>query len=142
MKRSHIRPEFIELAPPTLEEGVLYISQKYKTTLHKCCCGCGETVVLQLTPAHWQVSVQGGKVSLNPSVGNWGMRCQSHYWIRNSQVVWARGMSAKQIAAVRARDKQDQAIHIAQVNASKSHRPSFVSALWLQLKRLVKLIVG
>ena len=142
MKQGHIRPEFIELAPPVLEDGVLYISQKYKTTMHKCCCGCGETVVLQLTPAHWQLSMQGGRASLSPSVGNWGMRCQSHYWIRNNQVVWAKALSARQIALVRTRDKRDQATHIARVNASKSRGYGLFDSLWKQLKRLVKLVVG
>lgn len=142
MKQSLMRPEFIELAPSVLEDGVLYISQKYKTTLHKCCCGCGETVVLQLTYAHWQLEVQGIKVSLHPSVGNWGMRCQSHYWIKNSEVVWAKQMSPNQIAAVRERDKQDQAIHIALVNASKSQNTGSLNTLWELLKKFVRWLVG
>lgn len=142
MKQSLMRPEFIELAPPVLESGVLYISQKYRTSLHKCCCGCGETVVLQLTPAHWQVEVHGSKVSLHPSVGNWGMRCQSHYWIKNSKVVWAKQMSPSQIAAVRERDKHDQAIYLARVNASKSQSSGYLNTLWDLLKKLGRRLMG
>lgn len=142
MKQRQVRPEFIELVPPVLEDGVLYISQKYKTSLHKCCCGCGETVVLQLTPAHWQVSMQSGRVSVDPSVGNWGMRCKSHYWIQNNQVVWANSISTKQIAAVRAKDQHDQAAYIAKVNASKSQGHGFATAVRAWFRKLVKLVIG
>lgn len=39
-----------------------------------------------------------------PSTGNWSAACQSHYWIRDNKVDWARGYSAEQIAANRASD--------------------------------------
>lgn len=136
MKRTLISPKFLDLAPKELDEGVLYISQKHRTAIHKCCCGCGEKVVTPLSPAHWQIRVTGDSISLHPSIGNWGMACQSHYWIQGNKVVWAGAMSPKQIAAVRKRDRIDQTQQIARVNREKVKRTdngSWLSRLWRYL---------
>lgn len=73
-----------------LENGVLYISLKYNVAIHKCACGCGNEVI---TPFHerkgWVLSYNGKTVSLSPSIGNWNLPCQSHYWIQNGEVYWA-----------------------------------------------------
>jgi hypothetical protein len=102
-----IRPEFVEFIPQTLAPGVLYISRRYSTASHLCCCGCGLEVVTPLNPAKWRLIESNGAVSLNPSVGNWSFACQSHYWIRGNNVQWAGAMSAEQVAAVRSRDRRD-----------------------------------
>jgi hypothetical protein len=47
---------------------------------------------------------QGDSVSLDPSIGNFNLPCQSHYWIRDGKVVWARPWTQEQIAAGRAHD--------------------------------------
>lgn len=109
----------VDLAPKELEEGVLYVSQKYKTAVHKCCCGCGEKVVTPLSPAHWQVRIANGAATLHPSIGNWGMACKSHYWIKNNRVVWAGKFSEAKIESVRKRDSADQRQHINRVNRQK-----------------------
>jgi len=106
-KIKNIRPEFVEFIPERLESGVLYISKRYATASHLCCCGCGLEVVTPLNAAKWQLTEQDGAVSLRPSVGNWSFPCQSHYWIAGNQVRWAAGMSPERIAAVKARDKRD-----------------------------------
>lgn len=102
-----IRPEFVEFIPEKLEPGVLYVSRRYSTASHLCCCGCGMEVVTPLNPAKWRLSESNGTVSLNPSVGNWSFPCQSHYWISSNRVQWAAAMSAERIAAVKARDRRD-----------------------------------
>ncbi|UIK04772.1 DUF6527 family protein [Neorhizobium galegae] len=102
-----IRPEFVEFIPEDLSSGVLYVSKRYSTASHLCCCGCGLEVVTPLNPAKWRLVESGHSASLSPSVGNWSFPCRSHYWITGNQVRWAAAMSAKKIAAVKARDRRD-----------------------------------
>lgn len=102
-----IKPEFVDFIPETLEPGVLYVSKRYSTASHLCCCGCGLEVVTPLNPAKWRLLESNGAVSLNPSVGNWSFPCRSHYWINGNRVQWAGAMSAERIAAVKARDRRD-----------------------------------
>lgn len=109
MKRKSIRPEFVEFIPDPLEEGVLYVSIPYATATHKCACGCGEIVVTPIRPTDWTLTWNGETVTLNPSIGNWGAPCQSHYWIVDNRIVWARKWTASQIAAGRLRDKRAKA---------------------------------
>lgn len=103
--------EFVQYIPDTLSEGVLYVSVPFDTLVHKCCCGCGNEVVTPLDPNDWQMTYDGKSISLHPSIGNWAFECQSHYWIRRSQVVWAPRMSEEQIAWVRTSDRLAKAKH-------------------------------
>lgn len=89
--------KFVEFIPHSLEENILYISMEYKTVAHLCCCGCKEKVVTPLTPTDWTLTYNGVGISLHPSIGNWNFKCQSHYWIKNNQVVWADKWDNKQI---------------------------------------------
>lgn len=120
MKQTTITPQFVEFIPDKLQEGILYISERYGTVVHKCCCGCGEEVVTPLTSADWQLRKEGGNVTLFPSIGNWNFHCQSHYWIRRNRVEWARSMTKQQIHRVQERDRQDKERYVAQVNARNS----------------------
>lgn len=90
--------KFVEGIPQFLEEGVLYISIRFKTTSHLCACGCGERVVAKLSPEDWSLLYNGRDVSLNPSIGNWNFECRSHYFVRNNNIVWAGDMSEQQIS--------------------------------------------
>jgi uncharacterized protein DUF6527 len=101
-----ITHEFVESAPDPLGDGILYISIPFKTALHKCCCGCGREVVTPLSPARWSLIYDGKSISLHPSIGNWSFPCQSHYWIRNDRVVWARKLSPIEIERVRLSDRR------------------------------------
>jgi hypothetical protein len=107
MKQSRIIPKLVELIPTQVEEGVLYISEKYGTAIHKCCCGCGQEVVTPLSPVQWQLHRVGESVTLSPSIGNWNFRCKSHYWIRQNRVEWAGSMKEQQIRLVQKRDRLD-----------------------------------
>jgi Family of unknown function (DUF6527) len=104
---TRLKPEFVEFIPDQLEQGVLYVSRRYSTAAHLCCCGCGLEVVTPLNPAKWHLSEQGGTVSLRPSIGNWSFPCKSHYWIEGNSVRWAGAMSPAAIAEVKARDRRD-----------------------------------
>lgn len=119
MKIKEIKPEHVEYIPERLEEGVIYISERYRTAVHKCCCGCGQEVVTPLSPAEWSVNCNGGRVSLWPSIGNWSYPCCSHYVIRNSRVVEAKAMTERQIQRVKASDRTDRTNQIRRTNHVK-----------------------
>lgn len=146
MKHQMIRPEFIESAPRQLSDGVIYISDRFRTALHKCCCGCGKEVVTPLNPAGWSYWLTDGKVTLKPSIGNWSFPCKSHYLIIRNQVVWANTMSDRQIAQVKARDARDKQAYIARCNQAKlpvrpvlPHPPEQASLSWFsQLKVAIR----
>lgn len=98
--------EFVEHLPDQLKDGVIYISISYATAAHKCCCGCGNEIITPLSPTDWKLIFDGKTISLEPSIGNWSLACQSHYWIRNNRVRWAPKWSDKQIDRGRSRDRR------------------------------------
>ncbi|MCB0460865.1 MAG: hypothetical protein KDC74_12760, partial [Flavobacteriaceae bacterium] len=83
MKLKH---QFVEFMPDEIQEGVVYISLKYKSVIHKCACGCGNEVNTPLHPTGWKLLYDGESVSLKPSIGNWSYDCQSHYWITKDEI--------------------------------------------------------
>jgi hypothetical protein len=92
MKFLTLKPVFVEtIKNGTLEQGVLYVSEKYETAIHLCACGCGE---LTVTPFHdpskqWTYTRDSqDRVTLSPSIGNFQMPCKSHYFIRENRVDW------------------------------------------------------
>jgi len=97
--------KFVEFIPDELDKGTIYVSIRFATVVHACCCGCGKRVVTPLGPTDWKLIFDGKTISLNPSIGNWGFECQSHYWIRNNGVKWAPRWSKDDIAAGRAYDR-------------------------------------
>lgn len=119
MKLVIITPQFVELIPREIQDGVLYISEEYRTASHMCCCGCGMKVVTSLSPARWQLYREGNLVTLHPSIGNWDFPCRSHYWIRKNRVVWSGAISQQKIQRVKERDKRDLKHQIAQSNVLK-----------------------
>ena len=104
-RRKDLVHKFVEFIPDVLEEGTLYVSMEYATVVHKCCCGCGREVVTPLSPTDWMLIFNGKTISLDPSIGNWGFECQSHYWIMNNKIRWAAQWSLEEIAAGRERDR-------------------------------------
>lgn len=103
--QTRLTPEFIELVPPVLKDGVLYVSMVHSSAIHRCCCGCGEKVVTPLSPGEWQLSYDGEEISLHPSIGNSRFPCGSHYWIRGGKVVWAPKLSAEEAETARLLDR-------------------------------------
>jgi hypothetical protein len=104
MKTHALRPEYVEFMPATLDQGVLYISRRFRTASHLCCCGCGTKIVTPLRETEYSLADRGGLVSLYPSIGNWDHPCRSHYWIKNNAVLVAGNMSRSRIDADRAAD--------------------------------------
>jgi len=98
---TRVRHEFVTYLPEHLEDGVLYIALEFCTMAHRCCCGCGTEIITPLAPTAWQLTFDGESVSLFPSIGNWNLACESHYWIKSNAVTWAEHWSAQQINASR-----------------------------------------
>lgn len=103
MMRS-LQHQFVQYLPEKMEPGILYISLEYVTASHLCCCGCGEEVVTPFSPVSWRMTFDGETISLWPSIGNWKLRCRSHYVIDRGRVVVAGAWTDKQVATERLRD--------------------------------------
>jgi hypothetical protein len=97
--------KFVELVPEPLEEGVVYVSIRYKTASHRCACGCGQEVVTPLSPVYWKITFDGETISLSPSIGKWEFRCRSHYWITNNRIEWSGDWTEEQIKACDAKER-------------------------------------
>lgn len=135
IKITTIVPKFLDRIPKNLEDGILYISEKYCTSAHNCCCGCGSKIVTPIKPGRWSLTNNSGRVSLYPSVGNWSSACQSHYWIKENNVIEARGYTAKQIAANRVSDQKElTAAHAAR----DLHESSYLAYLWITFWAWIK----
>lgn len=116
-----LRNEFVEFIPSTLKDGIIYISIQYATAVHKCCCGCGHEVVTPISPTDWQLIFDGKSISLYPSIGNWGLPCQSHYWIEHNIVKWAPQWSQERINAGRGYDNFNKEKYFSDVASQSTH---------------------
>jgi len=99
-----LKHEFVEFIPDELKEGTIYVSIRFATATHLCCCGCGNKVVTPLRPTDWKLIFDGKTVSLDPSIGNWSFACKSHYWIVRNKIKWARQWSEEEVRAGRGYD--------------------------------------
>lgn len=124
MKVNSVVYQFVEFIPERIESGVLYISQRYGTAMHKCCCGCGEEVVTPLNPTDWSFRIEDDLVTLHPSIGNWSFACNSHYWIRRGVVVWSGQMSQQKIKLGREFDRAEKKTYFEKLNRIKSQPSS------------------
>ncbi len=108
---SNIRVMQVNLMPSEMANGVLYVSARYKTAAHLCCCGCGSKIVTPLKPSGWRLSGHQNAPTLRPSVGNWNLPCRSHYFISGGKVQWARQWSEAEIQAGRWKDDSLRRAH-------------------------------
>ena len=129
-KVERIAAEFVDFIPATLAPGVLYVSRKYRTASHLCCCGCGSKVVTPLKPGGWVISNERGLVTLDPSIGSWNLPCQSHYFIRRSRIRWAPRWTREEIEEARNRDRSDREAHFDGRPQGESLRNAFIRWLW------------
>jgi hypothetical protein len=99
------RVERVQYMPKELEIGILYVAEEFGAAAHLCACGCGHKIRTPLAPTEWEVEETASGPSLRPSVGNWQKPCQSHYWIREGEVIWSEPWSPEEIAAGRAQEE-------------------------------------
>lgn len=110
---TRLQHRFVQLVPESLEIGVLYVALEHRVATHLCCCGCGEEVVTTLSPTHWTLLFNGESVSLEPSVGNWALPCQSHYVVDRGDVIECGQWSAGEIAAEREKAQAERDAYFA-----------------------------
>jgi hypothetical protein len=108
IEKKTLQHEFVEFIPDNIEEGVVYVALDHNTAIHRCCCGCRSEIVTPLAPTGWSIAYNGKSVSLYPSIGNWSLPCQSHYWIRNNRIIEAPKWSKERIQKGREREKEDR----------------------------------
>ena len=99
-----IQHKFVEYIPELLEEGIIYVSIKYRTAVHKCICGCGNKVVTPISQTGWQLTFDGKTITLYPSIGNWNFECKSHYFITKNKIRYARKWTEWEIDFNREKD--------------------------------------
>lgn len=104
--------KFVEYIPKEIEEDIIYVSTKFKTVVHMCPCGCKEKIVTPLSPAAWELTFDGETISLYPSIGNWKLKCKSHYWIKNNKIKWSYSFSEEEIELVDKYDRYDREAHL------------------------------
>jgi hypothetical protein len=118
IRYQRVEHKFVDDIPEQLEAGILYVSIRYATTVHLCCCGCRREVVTPLAPAQWRLTFDGENVSLHPSIGNWNLPCRSHYILNAGQVIEASSWSDEDVTYGQARDKRARSAYY----ASKEHK--------------------
>lgn len=78
-----------------IQSDIVYIvgGEDYvKWAYFKCPDGCGDTIMLSLSPnkrPSWKIKQDGrGRVSLYPSI-NKQDGCKSHFWLKKGKIKWA-----------------------------------------------------
>jgi hypothetical protein len=107
-KLRKIRLLRVQYVPRALEHGLLYVSEEFGAAVHLCACGCGAKVSTPLGPTEWSLKETPAGPSLRPSVGNWQLPCQSHYWISSGNVIWHGAWSQEEIVAGREREERNR----------------------------------
>jgi hypothetical protein len=138
--------EFVEFIPEELKDATLYVSIRFATVVHKCCCGCGNEVVTPLSPTDWKLTFNGKTISLDPSIGNWGFNCQSHYSIAGNRLRWAPRWSHSEILEGRTNDRAAKERYFepsaAEINSlpaanlANLGRVNAISRVWRRLRKL------
>ena len=88
MKQTKYKTLFVDRMTPCPKDGILYMLPQFNVAVHNCMCGCGEQVVTQLGDGQWSWCFDGDNASLFPSVGNFQHDCESHYYLKQGNVIW------------------------------------------------------
>jgi len=123
-----LQHKFVEYIPEVIEDGIVYVSIKYRSATHNCVCGCGNKVVTPISPKDWQLTFDGKTISLYPSIGNWNFECKSHYWITKGIVRHARTWDDEEI-------KLNREYDVAQ-KESNYKTPKKKGGFWKNLKSI------
>lgn len=66
---------------------------KPKWAILECPCGCRQRIDVNLMTSRrpfWELRKSNRLVSLSPSLWRGKGTCESHFWVRDSKIVWAR----------------------------------------------------
>ena len=134
----YITPEFVDEIPTEPEHGRLYLSCRYRAAIHLCACGCGAKISTPLHPTGWRLSYDGESVSLSPSVGNWSEKCQSHYVIKDSRVLWAGPLPREKIWCIREQRHRDLGDYYSSGRRPAVPPPSRAEGFWAKVWGLIR----
>ncbi len=126
-KLTHIQLVRVHYVPKVLEPGMLYVAKEFGAAVHLCACGCGAKVSTPLGPTEWALQETAVGPSLRPSVGNWQLTCQSHYWICQGEIVWSGHWTIEQIEAGR---RAEEARRREYYDDLEGKRECFWTRLW------------
>ena len=85
LRKIEITPIFVEeYIPSDLNQNFIYISKKYKTSVHLCLCGCGNISVTPINKDGWILIEFNDKISFTPSILNSNCPNKYHYIITNN----------------------------------------------------------
>lgn len=132
-KLTRISLKRVHYIPKTLEPGFLYVSEEFGAAVHLCACGCGTKVSTPLGPTEWSLEETPEGPSLKPSVGNWQLPCQSHYWISEGEVFWGKQWTPQQIKAGRQAEQRRRHAHY---RALDQERRNPLRRIWRWIKGL------
>ena len=135
---SKFTPVFVDEIPSAPEHGRLYLSCRYRAAVHLCACGCGAKISTPLHPTGWQMTYNGESVSLRPSVGNWSEKCQSHYVIKNSRVLWAARLPRDKIRHIRALRKRELEDYYGIGKRPAAQPSSHAEGFWAKVWNLIR----
>lgn len=85
-----ITPVYCESVPDDLEEGRIYISDRFKMAIHLCACGCKHQTATPIREDGWTLTDNAGIITLRPSIGNFKGEnpYHAHYFITNNKIEW------------------------------------------------------
>jgi Family of unknown function (DUF6527) len=135
MKIEKIELQRVQYMPKELKPGVLYVSEEFGAAAHLCVCGCGSKVRTPLGPTDWNLEETSGGPTLRPSVGNWQLPCQSHYWIWQGRILWSDPWTPEQIAAGRSAEEERARAYY---DARDRSRGGILRRFWRWVKKLFK----
>lgn len=130
-----IVPKFVERVPSKIEEGVIYISTSVNTAVHLCPCGCKTEIVTPIDPSEWNFTYDGETISLHPSVGVWGAKCKTHYWIKRNHIERSRTYTNREIKKVRTQESIENQEYYDQLKNKENQKEEVT---WF--RRLLKLL--
>lgn len=89
MKINKFKVEFVDKIPHLINEGIIYVCINCNVIVHNCACGCGERTVTPINKERgWLMIYDGQTITLKPSIGNYSIPCNSHYYIVENKVEW------------------------------------------------------
>jgi hypothetical protein len=135
MKINNIQVQHVQCIPKELKPGILYVSEEFGTAAHLCACGCGSKVRTPLGETDWKLEEGPQGPTLRPSVGNWQIACQSHYWIFQGEILWAESWTPEQIADGRRAEQERARVYYDKINQSS---PGIWVRIWSWIVGLFK----
>ena len=128
-----IELQHVYYMPKVLKPGVLYVSEEFGAAAHLCACGCGSKIRTPLGPTEWLLEETELGPTLNPSIGNWQLPCQSHYLIIRGEVIWSPKWTPEEIAAGRRREQEQRRAYYDELDRK---RAGVLRRFWQWIKHL------